>query len=64
MERLSSGLRINSAADGIRVVVHVQKRQGGVWSDHGTDNEMGLQLEELILTRARKIRAVTVNETQ
>jgi len=51
-------------SDGIRVVVHVQKRQGGVWSDHGTDNEMGLQLEELILTRAREIRAVTVNETQ
>jgi len=51
-------------SDGIRVVVYVQKRQGGVWSDHGTDTEMGLQLEELILTRAREIRAATVSETQ
>ena len=51
-------------SDGIRVVVYVQKKQGGVWSDHGTDTEMGLQLEELILTRAREIRAATVNETQ
>ena len=51
-------------SDGIRVVVYVQKKQGGVWSDLGTDTEMGLQLEELILTRAREIRAATVNETQ
>jgi len=51
-------------SDGIRVVVYVQKKQGGVWSDHGTDTEMGLQLEELILTRAREIRAATVSETQ
>ena len=51
-------------SDGIRVVVYVQKQQDGVWSDHGTDTEMGLQLEELILTRAREIRAATVSETQ
>ena len=51
-------------SDGIRVVVYVQKKQGGVWSDHGTDTEMGLQLEELILTRAREIRAATISETQ
>ena len=51
-------------SDGIRVVVYVQKYQGGVWSDHGTDTEMGLHLEELILTRAREIHAATVSETQ
>ena len=51
-------------SDGIRVVVYVQKKQSGVWSDHGTDTEMGLQLEELILTRAREIRAATISETQ
>ena len=51
-------------SDGIRVIVYVQKRQGGVWSDHGIDNEMGLQLEELILTRAREIRATSVSETK
>lgn len=44
-------------ADGIRVVVYVQKRVGNNWQDSGTDNEMGKQMEELILTRAREIRA-------
>ena len=51
-------------SDGIRVVVYVQKKLGGIWSDQGTDTEMGLQLEELILTRAREIRAATVSQTQ
>ena len=51
-------------SDGIRVIVYVQKRKGGVWSDHGTDKEMGLNLEELILTRAREIRASSINETE
>ena len=50
-------------SDGIRVVVYVQKREGDGWSDNGTDSEMGQQLEELILTRAREIRAATVNES-
>ena len=44
-------------ADGIRVVVYVQKRLGNNWQDSGTDSEMGKQMEELILTRAREIRA-------
>ena len=44
-------------ADGIRVVVYVQKRIGNSWQDSGTDSEMGKQIEELILTRAREIRA-------
>ena len=44
-------------ADGIRVVVYVQKRIGNNWQDSGTDSEMGNQIEELILTRAREIRA-------
>ena len=44
-------------ADGIRVVVYVQKRTGNNWQDSGTDSEMGKQIEELILTRAREIRA-------
>ena len=51
-------------SDGIRVIVYVQKRKGGVWSDYGTDKEMELKLEELILTRAREIRASSVNETE
>ena len=44
-------------ADGIRVVVYVQKRAGNSWQDSGTDSVMGKQIEELILTRAREIRA-------
>ena len=44
-------------ADGIRVIVYVQKRIGNSWQDSGTDSEMGKQIEELILTRAREIRA-------
>ena len=44
-------------ADGIRVVVYVQKLIGNKWQDSGTDIEMGKQIEELILTRAREIRA-------
>ena len=50
-------------ADGIRVVVYVQKRIGNSWQDRGTDNEMGKQIEELILTRAREIRASGYIET-
>ena len=44
-------------ADGIRVVVYVQKRVGNKWQDSGTDSEMGKKIEELILTQAREIRA-------
>ena len=50
-------------ADGIRVVVYVQKRIGNSWQDSGTDSEMGKQLEDLILTRAREIRASGYIET-
>ena len=50
-------------ADGIRVVVYVQKRIGNNWQDSGTDSDMGKQIEELILTRAREIRASGYIET-
>jgi hypothetical protein len=50
-------------SDGIRVVVYVQKRKSSEWRDEGTDSEMGTRLEELILTRAREIRAATISET-
>ena len=50
-------------SDGIRVVVYVQKRDNNEWHDEGTDSEMGVRLEELILTRAREIRAATISET-
>ena len=50
-------------ADGIRVVVYVQKRAGNSWQDSGTDSEMSKKIEELILTRAREIRASGYVET-
>ena len=50
-------------SDGIRVIVYVQNRVGDVWQDSGTDVDMGQQLEELILTRAREIRAAGVVES-
>ena len=50
-------------SDGIRAVVYVQKRVGNDWKDSGTDNEMSMQIEELILTRAREIRASGIVET-
>ena len=50
-------------ADGIRAVVYVQKRIGNNWQDSGIDSEMGKQIEELILTRAREIRVSGYIET-
>ena len=50
-------------ADGIRVVVYVQKRIGNSWQDSGTDSDLGKKIEELILTRAREIRASGYIET-
>ena len=50
-------------SDGIRVVVHVQNRENNNWKNIGTDSELSNQLEELILTRAREIRASRIVET-
>ena len=50
-------------SDAIRVVVYVQKNNGASWADAGQDPEMANRLEELILTRAREIRAATQTES-
>ena len=50
-------------SDGIRAVIYVQKRVGDDWKDSGTDSEMSRKIEELILTRAREIRASGIVET-
>ena len=50
-------------SDGVRVVVYVQNKSDDVWKDAGIDVDMGQQLEELILTRAREIRAASVAES-
>ncbi|MBL6768698.1 MAG: DUF3576 domain-containing protein [Alphaproteobacteria bacterium] len=49
-------------SDAIRVVVYVQSRQGNVWKDAGIDPELAIRLEDLILTRARELRASSVTQ--
>ncbi len=48
-------------SDAVRVIVYVQKRQGTVFVDAGIDTELSGRLEELILTRARELRATVEN---
>jgi phage gp46-like protein len=57
-------LDLELRSDAIRVQVHVQRQENGVWVDSGTDSALGGKLEELVLTRAREIRAAGVNETE
>ncbi|MGC6516935.1 MAG: DUF3576 domain-containing protein [Candidatus Puniceispirillaceae bacterium] len=51
-------------SDAIRVLVYIQRNDGVSWIDAGQDSEMGLRLEELILTRAREIRASAQVESE
>lgn len=44
-------------SDGIRVRVFKQELRGGAWRDVSVPAEMGLKLEDAILTRARQLRA-------
>lgn len=50
-------------SDAIRVIVYLQSNDGAGWVDAGQDASMGNRLEELILTRAREIRASTQVES-
>ena len=56
-------LDLELRSDAIRAQVHVQRQENDVWVDSGTDNALGRKLEELVLTRAREIRAAGVSET-
>ena len=51
-------------SDAIRVTVHVQTRSGtdGKWSTSFRDEEFSRRLEDLILNRAREIRAESLND--
>ena len=49
-------------SDAIRIVVYVQSRKGDVWQDAGIDPELATRLENLILTRARELRASSVTQ--
>jgi hypothetical protein len=50
-------------SDGIKVNAYVQKRLGSDWTDAGRDEKLGRDLEGLILSRARELRAAAVAET-
>ena len=49
-------------SDAIRVIVYVQTRNGDVWEDGGIDNILATNIEDLILTRARELRASSINQ--
>ena len=52
-------------ADAVKVQTYLQQRPEGMfeWQDIGRDDGLSSRLEDLILTRAREIRAATVLES-
>ena len=44
-------------SDAITVRAYIQNRLGTEWVDAGRDEELGRKLEDLVLTRARELRA-------
>ena len=50
-------------ADAIRVQVYVQEYQNSNWTDIGIDADFARKMEDLILTRAREIRAANANSS-
>jgi hypothetical protein len=55
------GLELRS--DAIQVRAYVQNRDGDGWTNAGRDPKLGRKLEDLILTRARELRAAAISET-
>ena len=55
------GLELRS--DAVRVQTYTQKRRGNDWVDSGRDEALARKLEDLILTRARELRAASISET-
>jgi hypothetical protein len=55
------GLELRS--DAIQVRAYVQNRDGNTWANAGRDADLGRKLEDLILTRARELRAAVISET-
>ena len=55
------GLELRS--DAIQVRAYVQTRDGNGWTNTGRDSTLSRKLEDLILTRARELRAAAVSET-
>ena len=51
-------------SDAVTVQAYLQNRRGAEWIDAGRDEALGRKLEDLILTRARELRAASVSETE
>ena len=51
-------------SDAVTVQAYMQNRRGAEWIDAGRDEALGRKLEDLILTRARELRATGVSETE
>ena len=51
-------------SDAIKVHAYLQNRRDEEWVDAGRDEALGRKLEDLILTRARELRATNVSETE
>ncbi len=51
-------------SDGIRVRVFRQTFSGGTWRDSDVSGDMGTQLEDTILTRARQLRVAQIGESE
>ena len=50
-------------SDAITVRAYIQNRFGPEWLDAGRDEALGRKLEDLVLARARELRAATTAET-
>jgi len=56
------GLELRS--DAVKVQTYTQKKLDNDWVDNGRDEALARKLEDLILTRARELRAALVSETK
>ena len=56
-----SGVELRS--DAVRVQTYTQKKLGNDWVNGGRDEALARRLEDLILTRARELRAASISET-
>jgi hypothetical protein len=56
-----TGLELRS--DAITVQAYLQKRAGDSWIDSGRNDQLARRLENLVLTRARELRAASLGET-
>jgi len=56
-------LGVELRSDAVKVQTYTQKKLGNDWVDSGRDEALARKLEDLILTRARELRAASVYET-